>query len=1071
MKRIALCSSSALLHLGKCSRCMYSVATAAATATAPANDAVHEPPKLRINSVGIQHISPYMHQQLFPGTPPNIIDPQIEKIADAHLRSHGLLKTLPKPVTPIELDLPKLQGRNIAEHFQNIGKNASEPYRSIASDFARAELPPIPISWLFEPGWHKYTPDGKPEPVPYPDEDAIVFDTEVLYKICPYPVMATAVSKTAWYGWVSPWLVDNRQNYTLMPLGPGAHPQIAIGHNVGFDRSKVLEEYNIHASKRMFLDTMSLHIASSGMCSSQRPKWSGYMKAAAEREQTVTGIKNRNLKSLLLTNDESGDMEQWMTVSSLNSLPDTAKLHCDIDLDKSLRDQFSTTDKEEIVDNFQALMNYCALDVRATHMVFRQVLPKFFETCPHPITFAVQRHLSSQILPVNRSWNNYLEAAENLYQKLSVEIVEQLKVLAEEAVKLRDDPERVKSDVWLSQLDWTTHTRTKIDKEGNEVPVYSRKLPGYPKWYRDLIPRIGAELKITARSRTAIILLRLAWNHYPIFWSNMFGFTFRAPLEDKASLLKRNQVYCAFPSNTVYDDLSPADKRLFDDKEHAYFRIPHSGGPTARCTNPLAKGYISAFENGILSSEFPLAKKTLESSSQCSYWISARERIRSQFVVWAGEQNIDNMGLSEMPEEGLGFIIPLLIPMGTITRRAVESTWLTASNAKKTRLGSELKAMVTAPPGYSFVGADVDSEELWIASLVGDSRFGFHGASAVGWMTLEGVKSDGTDLHSKTASILKISRDHAKVFNYGRIYGAGQQFAAQLLMQFNNELSQVEAKKLAATLYQNTKGRKLTSKVFRPDKDSFWGYGSESVLFNELETISLGESPRTPALGAGITEALRRENLPSKTSYLTSRVNWAIQSSGVDYLHLLILSMDYLCDLYGIDARLCLTVHDEIRYLCKDEDRFRVAMALQVSNIWTRALFCYQLGINDIPESCAFFSAIDIDHVLRKEVNMPCVTPSHPDAIPPGIALSMRELLQSGENCELGPALRDDTFVPEGKFKPIVAARTKATGQKRAYNAAYLLAQTQLKGGLRMGEAMAQKIPAKMRQLYQTQAV
>ena len=31
--------------------------------------------------------------------------------------------------------------------------------------------------------------------------------------------------------------------------------------------------------------------------------------------------------------------------------------------------------------------------------------------------------------------------------------------------------------------------------------------------------------------------------------------------------------------------------------------------------------------------------------------------------------------------------------------------------------------MVQAPPGYCLVGADVDSQELWIASILGDSEF------------------------------------------------------------------------------------------------------------------------------------------------------------------------------------------------------------------------------------------------------------------------------------------------------------------------------------------------------------
>jgi hypothetical protein len=48
-------------------------------------------------------------------------------------------------------------------------------------------------------------------------------------------------------------------------------------------------------------------------------------------------------------------------------------------------------------------------------------------------------------------------------------------------------------------------------------------------------------------------------------------------------------------------------------------------------------------------------------------------------------------------------------------------------------VGSELKAMVRAPPGYHLVGADVDSQELWIASVLGDMHFsGIHGQWILG---------------------------------------------------------------------------------------------------------------------------------------------------------------------------------------------------------------------------------------------------------------------------------------------------------------------------------------------------
>ena len=44
------------------------------------------------------------------------------------------------------------------------------------------------------------------------------------------------------------------------------------------------------------------------------------------------------------------------------------------------------------------------------------------------------------------------------------------------------------------------------------------------------------------------------------------------------------------------------------------------------------------------------------------------------------------------------------------------------------------------------------------------SVFGLHGATALGWIMLE-----GSGKHSNTARILDLSRDQAKVFNYSRI--------------------------------------------------------------------------------------------------------------------------------------------------------------------------------------------------------------------------------------------------------------------------------------------------------------
>ena len=43
-----------------------------------------------------------------------------------------------------------------------------------------------------------------------------------------------------------------------------------------------------------------------------------------------------------------------------------------------------------------------------------------------------------------------------------------------------------------------------------------------------------------------------------------------------------------------------------------------------------------------------------------------------------------------------------------------------------------------------------------------------------------------------------------------------------------------------------------------------------------------------------------------------------------------------------------------------------------------RCMFAHKLGLNDLPQSVAIFSTIDIDQCLRKEVTMDCKTPSNP---------------------------------------------------------------------------------------------
>uniref|UniRef100_A0A2K5W0J5 DNA polymerase subunit gamma-1 n=1 Tax=Macaca fascicularis TaxID=9541 RepID=A0A2K5W0J5_MACFA len=436
-----------------------------------------------------------------------------------------------------------------------------------------------------------------------------------------------------------------------------------------------------------------------------------------------------------------------------------------------------------------------------------------------------------------------------------------------------------------------------------------------------------------------------------------------------------------------------------------FFKLPHKDGNSCNVGSPFAKDFLPKMEDGTLQAGPGGASgpRALEINKMISFWRNAHKRISSQMVVWLPRSALPRAVIRhpDYDEEGLyGAILPQVVTAGTITRRAVEPTWLTASNARPDRVGSELKAMVQAPPGYTLVGADVDSQELWIAAVLGDAHFaGMHGCTAFGWMTLQGRKSRGTDLHSKTATTVGISREHAKVFNYGRIYGAGQPFAERLLMQFNHRLTQQEAAEKAQQMYAVTKGLRWSHrKKWEVIAERAWKGGTESEMFNKLESIATSDIPRTPVLGCRISRALEPSAVQGE--FMTSRVNWVVQSSAVDYLHLMLVAMKWLFEEFAIDGRFCISIHDEVRYLVREEDRYRAALALQITNLLTRCMFAYKLGLNDLPQSVAFFSAVDIDRCLRKEVTMDCKTPSNPTGmerrygIPQGEALDIYQIIE-----------------------------------------------------------------------------
>lgn len=175
-----------------------------------------------------------------------------------------------------------------------------------------------------------------------------------------------------------------------------------------------------------------------------------------------------------------------------------------------------------------------------------------------------------------------------------------------------------------------------------------------------------------------------------------------------------------------------------------------------------------------------------------------------------------------------------------------------------------------------------------------------------------------------------------------------------------------------------------------------WEGGTESAMFNRLEEIASGEEPVTPFLSCRLSRALETHNTADENRFLPTRINWVVQSGAVDFLHLMLVSMRWLL---GDKARFCLSFHDELRYLVKEDDAYQAALAMHITNLLTRAFCSSRLGLNDLPMSVAFFSSVEVDTVLRKECTMDCITPSNPHGlqlgygIPPGESLNIHDAM------------------------------------------------------------------------------
>lgn len=632
----------------------------------------------------------------------------------------------------------------------------------------------------------------------------------------------------------------------------------------------------------------------------------------------------------------------WVEKGSLNGLVDCYNHHCNpqnllLKETKNTRNIFVTANSmSEIVAQSDEIIQYALMDVKYTYELYSKVGAKYLQCNPSLTTLCGHLSMTSTVLPVVDNWKEWVDGCEDIWEKAISKQSELLTEIAKETYQAwKDGDLEVEADPWLSQLDWTFNSS--VTKTGKP----RSKWYGIPEWVRKVCVLDSNTNEvifegISTKNLVSHILLRLKWNNSPLIYERDMGWTY------------------------------------FDKEKGCTERVPHPKKEGANVGGVLSKDYLPEFECGVLSSDLPQAKELISLAINVAYWTSVRSRVKSQCV-----KRIDNR---------FNMIVPSTVPHNTSTNRAGENLWLTVPDPKYDKIGSEIKTRVQAPPGYIFVESDFDAQEAVIASIFADSYHKVAGSSQLSHSVLAGTKDDGSDMHSMTAKSIGVSRDVAKGCNYAMLYGCGAKTLADTIRRGNKSIPMSQAVDMGKKLIEIKKGIKA-SKFSDTLVD-----GSDSYAYNVMTKIAKSMVPTNPLSGTRMSTAFRPATVGKE--FWTMRNNWCIQSTGTAMLHAFLTGMSYLSDLYKLDAKFCMAVHDSVLYMCPEDQAIEVAKLFQVAHVWCWAWLRYNFGIYEMPTANAWLSSIEVDRIFRKSAHSSTLTVSQTMSEPDGKSYTMLDLVK-----------------------------------------------------------------------------
>ena len=96
-------------------------------------------------------------------------------------------------------------------------------------------------------------------------------------------------------------------------------------------------------------------------------------------------------------------------------------------------------------------------------------------------------------------------------------------------------------------------------------------------------------------------------------------------------------------------------------------------------------------------------------------------------------------------------------------------------------------------------------------------------------------------------------------------------------------------------------------------------------------------------------------------------------------LAITLVSSYWLADEFKIPAQFAVSIHDELSWFVPEKHAKMFAGVFQMAHACAWARFHAGCGINDLPLSRAFFSAVAVDDRIRKSPFEDTSTPSNPE--------------------------------------------------------------------------------------------